>query len=241
MIEKALTELGFSINEAKVYLTLLKLGSTTAGDVAKKSKIYRTNVYEALNRLVDKGLTSYIFKGHQKFFQAEHPEKIMEIINEKKEKLLEILPELTSNHLFSKNKEKAHIYEGIQGLKAITNEILRVQKDVVTFGVPKNISEIMENFNKTYHKKRINLKMKQKHLYDQNATERIKYLNTLKYTEARYLPGAQDSPATTTIFGDNVSFFIWSDPILCLLIESKRMADSYRKYFNILWNMGVKS
>src|SRR3989338_3436769 len=79
----------------------------------------------------------------------------------------------------------------------------------------------------------------QKHLYDEDAKDRIKFLNELKFTQAKYLPGAVNSPSTTTIYGDKVSFFIWSDPVLSILIESKRMAESYRKYFQILWDLGV--
>ena len=82
-MEKKLEEAGLSKNEAKVYLTLLSMGSSTAGIIAEKSRVYRTNVYEALNRLIEKGLVSYIFKGHQKLFQAEDPNKILNILKEK--------------------------------------------------------------------------------------------------------------------------------------------------------------
>ena len=240
MHEKILTEIGLSSNEAKVYLTLLKEGSTTAGDIAKKSKVYRTNVYEALNRLVEKGLASYVHKGHQKYFTAEHPEKILTNLNYKAAKFQEILPQLLADHKSSKSKERVHLYEGIEGVKAITSDILRMKNDVDTFGVPPNISQIMMSFISSYHKRRIELKIHQKHLYDENAKERINYLNTLKYTEAKYLPGSINSPATTTIYGDKVSFFIWSDPILSILIESKRMAETYKNYFNILWELSKK-
>ena len=239
MSEKALTDLGLSSNESKVYLTLLKLGSTSAGEIAKKSKVYRTNAYEALNRLIEKSLVSYIYKGHQKFYEAEHPEKITEHLNSKLHNFQEILPQLLADLQTAKTRDKAHLYEGILGVKAITDDILRTKKEVSTFGVPKNISEIMKNFVGQYHKKRIDLEIMQKHLYDEDAKDRIKFLNELKFTQAKYLPGAVNSPSTTTIYGDKVSFFIWSDPVLSILIESKGMAESYRKYFQILWDLGV--
>ena len=239
MVEKALIDLGLSSNESKVYLTLLKLGSTSAGEIAKKSKVYRTNAYEALNRLLEKGLVSFVYQGHQKFYEAEHPEKIMEHLNSKLHKFQEILPQLLADLQAVKAKDKAHLYEGILGVKAITDDILRTKEEVVTFGVPRNISEIMKNFVSQYHKKRIDLKIVQKHIYDEDAKERIKFLNELKYTEAKYLPGAINSPATTTIYGDKIAFYIWSDPVLAVLIESKRMAESYRKYFEILWKIAI--
>ena len=239
-------EAGLSKNEAKVYLTLLNLGSSTAGTVAEKSRVYRTNVYESLNRLIEKGLVSYIYKGHQKLFQAEEPSKILSVLEEKKEAFLKVLPQLNLNSKLNKNKEKVSIFEGQNGIKAIMNNILKEKEEtnsfdeVVTFGVPKDMVFRVKTFIKQYHKKRIDLKLYQKHLYDQNASRRIAFLNKLPYTEAAYLPNAINSPATTLVYGDKVSFWIWSDPVLCILIESKRMADAYRQYFYILYSLAVK-
>ena len=61
-LPQLLTSLGLSKNEAKVYLALLDLGSATAGKIAEKSKVHRTNVYDALERLIEKGVVTYIFK-----------------------------------------------------------------------------------------------------------------------------------------------------------------------------------
>ena len=92
----------------------------------------------------------------------------------------------------------------------------------------------MRAFIKQYHKIRISLKLHQKHIYDEDAPRRIDYLNKLQYTEVAYLPKSVNSPATTTIYGKKVAFYIWSDPILSILIESPRMAEMYRKYFYLL-------
>lgn len=244
-MEKTLEELGFSKNEAKVYLTLLNLGSSAAGIIAEKSRVYRTNVYEALNRLIEKGLVSYIFKGHQKLFQAEEPSKILNILKEKEDSFRKILPQLSMDSKLGK-KDKVSIYEGYNGIKAIMDDILKQKietdsfNEVVTFGIPRDMVLRVQNFIKQYHKRRIELKLYQKHLYDENAQRRIAFLNKQPYTEAAYLPNAINSPATTVVYGNKVGFFIWSDPILSVLIESKRMAEMYKKYFDILYDLSIK-
>ena len=48
--------LGLTLNQAKVYLTILKLEKTTAGQVAKFSKVYREDVYRILPILESMGL-----------------------------------------------------------------------------------------------------------------------------------------------------------------------------------------
>ncbi len=245
-MEKELENTGLSKNESKVYLTLLQLGSSAAGIIAEKSKVYRTNVYEALNRLIERGLVSYIYKGHQKLFQAEDPTKILDSLEEKKAAFAKVLPRLALNSKLNKNKEKVTIYEGLNGIKAILNDIIKEKEqddsfdEVVAFGIPKDAAIRTKSFVNHYHKRRIALKLKQKHLYDENAKRRIAFLNRLPLTQAAYLPNAINSPATTTIYNCKVAFWIWSEPILSILIESRRMADAYRKYFDILFSYSQK-
>ena len=78
MKEDALTEVGFSKNEAKVYFALLRLGASTAGVVAAHANIHRTNVYDALERLIEKSVVTYIYKGNKKYFEAVNPSQILE-------------------------------------------------------------------------------------------------------------------------------------------------------------------
>ena len=165
-IENALEGIGLSRNESKIYVTLLNLGSSTAGIIAEKSKIYRTNVYEASQRLIEKGLVSYIFKGHQKMFQAEDPSKIMNMFKEKEEAFKKILPQLTLDNKLTKNKEKVTIYEGIKGIKVILWDTLKEKEEtnsfneVLAFGIAKDSFWKMKAFANQYHKKRIEMKLK---------------------------------------------------------------------------------
>ena len=55
-----LEELGLTTNEAKAYIQLLKTGPVTAGNLAKKTDIHRSRVYEALERMVNKGIIKLV-------------------------------------------------------------------------------------------------------------------------------------------------------------------------------------
>ena len=51
MAEEFLKELGFSGNESKVYLSLLKKGLSTASEISSNTSIHRTNIYDCLEVL----------------------------------------------------------------------------------------------------------------------------------------------------------------------------------------------
>ena len=91
--QEALVKFGLSENESKVYLFLLRQGSSKVNEIYEGTKIQRTFVYEILRNLLEKGLVSYVVKSGIKYFEASNPDKLKEIIEEKKILLDKILPE----------------------------------------------------------------------------------------------------------------------------------------------------
>src|SRR3990167_2347637 len=83
IMEKILENLGLTALEAKVYLTLLDLGPSLAGLITRKSGIHRRSVYDALERLIQKGLVGYIVNNNRKYFEAANPERLSELVKEK--------------------------------------------------------------------------------------------------------------------------------------------------------------
>ncbi|MFH1211984.1 MAG: helix-turn-helix domain-containing protein, partial [Candidatus Woesearchaeota archaeon] len=70
MENAVLREIGLSKNECRVYLSLIKLGSGTVQEISKKSNVHRANVYDVLNKLMEKGLVSYIIKKGKRLYQT---------------------------------------------------------------------------------------------------------------------------------------------------------------------------
>ena len=78
-----LKEIGFSDREIKVYLALLELGETTVGPIASRTRIQHSKIYQTLEKLIDKGLISFIIKSKTKYFQAQNPNQILNMLKEK--------------------------------------------------------------------------------------------------------------------------------------------------------------
>lgn len=237
MEEEILEEFGFSKNEAKVYLALLYLGSSTAGDISKKSKVHRTNVYDALERMIEKGLVAFVDKEKTKYFEATDPENLLNILKEKELRLQHIMPQLVLSRKLAEKKGKVCIYEGISAVKAILNNFLLKNSEILVYGIPKEALSLLQFFIIDYHKRRIKKKIKMRHIYNADAQERIKYLNSLEYTAARYLPKEYNAPVSTNICGDEVVLILWPKPITAMQIIDQAIADSYRKYFELLWRL----
>src|SRR3989338_5382046 len=97
--------LGLTKLESKVYLTLLDLGPSLAGLITRKSGIHRRSVYDALERLIQKGLIGYIVKNNRKYFEASNPERLVDLLREKEATVQHLLPQLQAR--YNQTKEKS--------------------------------------------------------------------------------------------------------------------------------------
>ncbi|TAL54659.1 MAG: TrmB family transcriptional regulator [Nanoarchaeota archaeon] len=234
-MEDALAELGFSKNEAKVYLAINELGSTTATRIADKAKLHRTNVYEAVSRLIEKGLVSYFIRDNVKFYETTNPENILNNIKMKEARAHEVIPQLKIREQLSQREGFSTVLKGTQAfMNALYNQ-LEYKKPVNVYGIPKDAIELMKNQIPHFHKERIKRKILMRHIYNFDAVDRIKYLNTLPYTEARYIDDQFKSLVATQVCGDEVLVVLMINPIFAVRIVNKQIAETYQHYFEILW------
>src|SRR3989344_4799497 len=130
MQKESLINLGLTDGESKVYLALLKLGSSTVGPIAKEAKVAYSNIYDILERLLEKGLISFILKEKTKHFQAVPPSRLNEFIEKKEEKLQDeklslksLIPELEKLQN-PKSRQEAEIFIGIKGIKTAYERLI---------------------------------------------------------------------------------------------------------------------
>src|ERR687889_2026430 len=82
-----LIRLGLTSGEARVFLTLLRLGSAKVGQFVKDSHVSYSKVYDVLDRLSSKGLVSHIILGNVKYFNAVEPYRLEEYIKSKEQEV----------------------------------------------------------------------------------------------------------------------------------------------------------
>jgi predicted transcriptional regulator len=233
-----LEEFGLSKNESKVYLSLLKLGESTAGQIADHSKIHRTNVYDSIERLSEKGLVSYITKNKVKYYVPADPNNLMNILNEKQARLKEIMPSLLIDKELS-NKTEVQVFEGVVAARNALMGLLRHDKDIFMYGVPAIASKVLGQFClDRFQNERIKKKIHQRLIYNEDAEKRVKELKEKNLCEIKILPPEFNSPMSINICNDEVFMCLFSrEPCLLIQIFSKDIADIYLKYFYVMWDL----
>ncbi|MBI5148092.1 helix-turn-helix domain-containing protein [Candidatus Pacearchaeota archaeon] len=238
-IQKQLQEFGLSNTEAKVYLALLGLGKSQAGTVTKKSNVNRTNVYDALERLIEKGLVSYVTENNIKFFEAVNPERLREMLGERQKKLDKTIEELRLRYNKSKKEEDAFIFRGKKGIKSIFENILSEKKDLFVYGAESRFKEMFPFYQKHWNEERAKLKINVKMIYSEKVRE-IKRKEHLKLLEMKFLPEIYDFPSTIMIYSDKVITIIWLEEPFGFMIKSKEAVTSNMNFFELLWKISKK-
>lgn len=231
-MEKQLQQLGLSKNESKIYLALVENGSLLAGAISRKTGIHRRSVYDSVERLIEKGLVSYILKNNKKYFEAVNPTKLLSLLDEKRNIISELLPVLESQFNSKKEKQETLFFRGKQALKSIFEDQLKEGKEIFILGASANAYDVLKYYFKFYDLQRQRRGINAKIIFDFSARGKIKKIPN---AEIRYLPKDFSSPAATNIYGDKVAIILWSENPIAILIHQKEIADSYRNYFNLLW------
>lgn len=243
---KVLEKIGFTKNDKKVYLILLEIGSSTISDLTKKANLHRSYIYDILDKLINLGLVSFTIKNNKKHFNAESPERILKIleereqeINQDKLEIKKILPELAKKQKTALENQNAKIFLGKQGIKSVLEDILKTKKDFVSFGAEGKFKDIFKWYFDNWQKRRIKMKIKYSIIYN-NKLQGKRPTKEQKLIQIRFLPEKYEFPATTIIYGNNVAIIIWDENPICFVLESKKVAKSFKNYFEILWKIAKK-
>lgn len=230
-------EIGLEDNEANVYLSLLKLSKASATEISKKSKIERTLSYKILEKLIERGLVTYIIENKKRYFYPSDPRKILEELKEKVHNFKEIIPQLTSLSEPSKEeKVRVEIYKGKDGLKNLIQEILVSKKDYLAAGAALEFEKVFPYFGKYLMKQLEKYKITERIILTEGTRVTLKS----RYSQFRFLPREYPLPAIFGILENKVALIIWSDPFLGITIENIDLAKTFRSYFELLWKIAKK-
>ena len=235
-----LKKIGLTETEIKIYLALLSLGATSAGKIVEKTGIYRKNLYDSLNKLIERGLVTYVKENKIKYFQSKNPDNLVKYLDEKKARIDEdkkelqnLIPELKNKFNNLDFEIESEIYRGFEGIKTILNKCLEY-KEVLMIGATGDVENKLPYFWPHYNKKREKLKCKWKLLLVHEAQS--KKIVKSKYYQYKILPKILSGLNVIYIYGDYVANVLWLEKPIVFVIKHQELSINYTKYFNFLWN-----
>lgn len=242
-------QIGLSPNEAKIYETLISTGETSVSIISSKAKVHRRNVYDAMNRLLEKGLVFQIFQKGENLYRAVHPNKLLEVLKEKENRLNKVLPTLNKMYDAEPTEEAAYIYKGLEGYKNYMRDMARIGEETYFLSAkglwftPTISEKFLNDFKREMKRKKVNYYT----LYDPLVPKKFPQALDTVGGNYKILPDKYATSAVLDIFGDHVVTFTSVDignvgeDVTIFVMINKELADSFKTWFKMLWDLCPES
>lgn len=250
MNEELLTNLGLNKTQAKAYITLVRYGSLTPPELAKKTGETRTNAYTVLDRLVELGLAKKTEVNKKFVYRVENPVALERLVKQQRDDALErerlvknSLPTLLNFFYTYSEQPGVRFFQGKDGIEEIYKDQLRTGKDITFIRTRAdmayfdfdNMSKIRSKFNAN------NIK---RHGLTPDAPEVKKDWQKLDIdsglTRTWYNEEDYTAPVEWSVYGNKVSAISFGQEALGMIIESPQISASMKQLFELA-KIGLKS
>jgi sugar-specific transcriptional regulator TrmB len=245
--EKMLGSFGLSDNESKVYVYLLEKGQAMGGSkIALATSIHRQYVYLALPKLIGLGLVEEVPHGKLSKYRALPPKEIEKIAKKKVLEAEDIVRELEK---FSKvgHEQDFEVYVGAQAIQRYEVDWVKNVKEhedqYIIGGNTKGFMDVMDEELNDYLLSESRRKIttyylghtSEKHLWD---TGTILSQNDLR---AKFIDQLPTGVSHFVVRKGQVAFYTFLKPYLLYVIKSDIVAENYKDFFMMLWEMSSSS
>jgi len=244
---KILKQIGLKEKEIKVYLSILKLGSSPAQTIAIETGIKRTTVYLVLEKLKEIGLVGEIINKNKKLFFGEKPEKLLKIIQQKKQeikneenRIIEILPQLErilQNKDKGTNEEIRH-YQGKEGIWNIIENYLKSRQDLYIFFPGKTYEHLgLSRILSDVTKKRRQIGKNKAYIITDYHAQNKKFFREedMDFREIRFLPEISRFDSGILIYDRKIALVSLQEPYSSILIQNTEIFSLVKFMFDIIW------
>lgn len=230
---KNLKEIGLTKNEAKIYISLIRLGKGTANEVAKESGVTYGRIYEILRSLEQKSLVTLI-PDKTKIFIPTNPENLNKIIEDKESKLNKLKDEVKNLEKIYTLKEKPPI-EVITGRNKFIKYLREQEEKTKLYNLKYDCSyspEIVRGFLNNKKKGFEPLTLTSNRDENQrNIKKWLKIDDNLKEIK---------NNGFAMSIGEEEMFFVLIDSFTIVTIRDKNMIDVMKLFFKNTYNNAKK-
>jgi sugar-specific transcriptional regulator TrmB len=233
-----LKQAGLNISEIKIYIYLLENGLSTPPKVSQGTFVARTNCYNVLQSLKEKGLIEEQLIRSRKAYLASDPESIVRSLQKKKEVIEQILPDLRGIYTTQKNKPKIKFYDGAEQIKEIYLQSLRSDQ-IFAIGSTNQIEKLLPGFLKHYFNeiKRKGIFFKDTLTLDSKNIAETTQQELRAFYDFRLLPKEyKDPPTDILIWENNIALLTLQEPVFGTILTNPLLAQTFKMLFNLLWN-----
>lgn len=243
MNEALLMQIGLNQTQAKAYLTLVRHGSLTPPELAKKTGETRTNAYTVLDRLVELGLAKKDDSKKKLAYRVGHPVALENLVKKHRDEALQreklvkdSMPALLNFFYTYSEQPGVRFYQGKDGIKEIYNDTLRTGQEIFLLRSPHDNDLMSKDYLLSYKERRAKLGLSTNTLSPDVPSATHDAEDDKQHNIKRtWLPkGAYTAPVEIDVYGDKVALISFGEEAMGTIIESPQVAEAMRQLFGLV-------
>lgn len=237
-IASLLEQSGLTLKQAKLYLALLELGSSSVQKISQQANLPRSTCYEILEELKQRGFASSFKKKNVHWFSAADPKSLIVMEKQKLELLQKALPEMNGLYKSAGIRPNVRYYQGKQALRIILDEIVSEAKELLAFGSSEDLLGTFRDEWPEFIKKRVTAKIPSKVIaQDSPLTRQRQSVGPQELREVRLLPkNTYESRGMTLIWKNKIGLLTFKPGAGGFIIENEELAKIQTTMFYLIWN-----
>lgn len=238
-----LEQIGLTLNDSLVYLHLLEYGLALSGSkLATILKLHRQYVYNSIEKLQRLILIEAVNDGHRLKYKALPPTQVTKLVRKKLDDA-EILEMELRNISTVGAEQDFEVYLGERQIYDFEERVVEtLNPDTEQFiigGASDHFIKFFGDQYKQFSGIAKDQKLRSKYVGCPEEEEWLKLAKAsnphFEYVILRTLP---KTVVNTAVRFDTVTMYSFANPPLVYVIKSKVVADDYKKFFFMLWDMG---
>lgn len=235
-----LTTYWLTENQSLVYQKWLQIWVTTVTKLSRATKMNRVLVYNTLQELLKKWLTTCVMKGNVGWYTMVSPDFLKEKLLQKVNSFEALIPQLKSTINTQWGGMSVQFFQWREWIKALYNEISESTTDLKAFlWIDHMDDELREHLYTVYLPKRLGNGITSHTIVSKtDMNEYFSNPENVPNTEVRLIDDVWfDLDCEIILFNENkISLAtLWSDEIGWLLITSSKLYDSLENLFDWIW------
>lgn len=235
-IKTALHACGLSNNQITVYTILLGLGEATVYKIAQLANLPRSTCYQVVDSLAREGFIASHRQKEVLYYSAESPENLMRALDQKRDALQEVIPNLIALHRSAQKHPSVRLYESKKAVGNILQECLDEADEICAISSSEEDEALGAEFA-SYLKARIEKKIPIKLIISEsNLAYRRKDSGPEELRSVKILPSQYKHHNLVFLWKNKAAIFTLQGNYTAIIIEDRALTGFYRTLFSYLWD-----
>jgi len=250
----ALLKIGLNEDQSKTYEFLVENGPSRAHKIASQSGLTRQLTYKILGQLIEMGLVEQNLLQNVKVsvFFITPPQILEKMVDKKKSDFTgaslayeDVVSHITSQYNLVNKKPNIRLFEGIEGIIKIYDDVLREKKDILLIRsyLDQSIPELKDVVAKQISNQ-VRLGIKTKAITPVIVSPDISNLvapDTANLVTRRFIKIEEfSSPSQVIIYSNRIAITSYKSSLITTVIENDDINQSFRVLFELLWKNAIE-